>query len=161
MNRTRRSFLGVSTGAAAGLLGLAGAGTAMADDGRTRRLRGLVGAWDVVTTVVQQNAVFPALLTFTSDGIVLADEPPSPFETTGHGNWISTGRRTAAFTFHTLVGSAEGRCPSASRSSGSWSSPRAARAGAGRSTSSSRIRAAPSCSTTPGRSPGRASRSSG
>jgi hypothetical protein len=87
---------------------LAGAGTTLADNDPPRRLRRLVGAWDVIPTVVIQNTVFPALLTFTSDGIVLADEPPSPFETTGHGNWVSTGRRSAAFTFMALIGSAEG-----------------------------------------------------
>lgn len=36
------------------------------------------------------------------------DEPPSPFETSGHGNWISTGRRDVAYTFVALIGSAEG-----------------------------------------------------
>jgi hypothetical protein len=47
-------------------------------------------------------------LTFTEDGNVIADEPPSPFETSGHGNWVSTGRRSAAYTFIALIGSAEG-----------------------------------------------------
>lgn len=73
-----------------------------------QRLAKLVGSWQVETTVVQQAVTFPALLTFTSDGIVIADEPPSPFETSGHGNWIATGPDTANFTFLALIGSADG-----------------------------------------------------
>jgi hypothetical protein len=72
------------------------------------RLTKLTGSWQMETTVVQQATTFPALLTFTSDGIVIADEPPSPFETSGHGNWIATGPDTANFTFLALIGSAEG-----------------------------------------------------
>ena len=44
----------------------------------TDTLDQLVGSWAVEVTVVQQDAVFPALITFTSDGLVLADEPPMP-----------------------------------------------------------------------------------
>ena len=47
-------------------------------------------------------------MTFTEDGNVIADEPPSPFETSGHGNWISTGHNEAAYTFVSLIGSAAG-----------------------------------------------------
>ena len=47
-------------------------------------------------------------MTFTSDGIVLGDEPPMPFETTAHGNWIATGPLEAAYTFVALIGNAEG-----------------------------------------------------
>jgi hypothetical protein len=72
------------------------------------RMAKLVGAWQVETTVVNQGTTFPALLTFTSDGIVLADEPPSPFETTGHGAWAATGPDSADFTFVALIGSEEG-----------------------------------------------------
>lgn len=68
------------------------------------RLRGLAGGWSVQVTTEIQQASFPALISFTSDGIVLADEPPSPFETTGHGNWVAVGPREAAFTFRVLVG---------------------------------------------------------
>ena len=71
-------------------------------------LKGLVGAWVVETTVVEQNAIFPALLTFTSDGLVFGDEPPAPFETTAHGNWVTTGPQSAAFTFLALIGSEAG-----------------------------------------------------
>lgn len=72
------------------------------------RLERLVGSWQVETTVVKQAAAFPSLFTFTDDGIVIADEPPSPFETSGHGNWVATGADTADFTFLALIGSAEG-----------------------------------------------------
>jgi hypothetical protein len=72
------------------------------------KLDGLVGSWKVSVTVVKQDATFPGLLTFTSDGIVLADEPPSPFETTGHGAWEATGKDSADFTFVALIGSESG-----------------------------------------------------
>ena len=68
----------------------------------------VVGSWAVEVTVVQQDAVFPALITFTSDGIVLADKPPSPFETTGHGAWVATGPDSADYTFVALIGSESG-----------------------------------------------------
>ena len=73
-------------------------------DAPGKRLQKLAGAWSVETTVVLQQATFPTLMTFTSDGIVLADEPPNPLETTGHGNWVATGRRSAAFTFRAFIG---------------------------------------------------------
>jgi len=72
------------------------------------QLKKLVGAWQIQATAEGQGITFPGLVTFTSDGVVLADEPPSPFETTAHGAWIATGPRTAAFTFLTLVGSQAG-----------------------------------------------------
>jgi hypothetical protein len=68
----------------------------------------LHGSWNVVVTTELQATIFPALLTFSDDGGLIADEPPSPFETSGHGNWISAGRREAAYTFVSLIGSAEG-----------------------------------------------------
>ncbi len=68
----------------------------------------LLGSWNVVVTTEVQGITFPALLTFSSDGGMIADEPPSPFETSGHGNWISAGRREVAYTFVSLIGSAEG-----------------------------------------------------
>jgi hypothetical protein len=74
-------------------------------DNRSDKLH---GSWNVVVTTEIQGATFPALLTFTSDGSLIADEPPSPFETSGHGNWVSTGPGQVAYTFVTLVGSAEG-----------------------------------------------------
>lgn len=73
-----------------------------------QRLAKLVGSWQVETTVVQLAVTFPALFTFTSDGILITDEPPTPFETSGHGNWVATGPATADFTFLALIGSAEG-----------------------------------------------------
>ncbi len=81
--------------------------TAQAGD-NDRQVKQLLGSWEVVATTEIQNATFPALLTFTSDGSVIADEPPSPFETSGHGSWVSAGPGQMAYTFVTLVGSAEG-----------------------------------------------------
>jgi hypothetical protein len=86
------------------LAALIGSQPSQAQIGAIKRLEKLAGAWSVNVTVEIQQATFPALITFTSDGIVLADEPPSPFETTGHGNWVATGPREAAFTFRVLVG---------------------------------------------------------
>ena len=43
-----------------------------------------VGAWIVEVTMPGQ-AAFPGLLTFSSDGTLMATESPSPFESTGHG----------------------------------------------------------------------------
>ena len=70
--------------------------------------RSLYGSWNVVVTTEIQGSTFPALLTFTSDGGVIADETPSPFETSGHGNWVSIGRGQVAYTFVALIGNAEG-----------------------------------------------------
>ncbi len=36
----------------------------------------LLGSWNAVVTTEIQNATFPALLTFTSDGSLITDEPP-------------------------------------------------------------------------------------
>ena len=66
----------------------------------------LVGSWNVEIAPSGQGAA-PGLMTFTSDGIVLGDEPPMPFETTAHGNWTATGSREAAYTFVALIGNAE------------------------------------------------------
>src|SRR4051794_11048925 len=79
-----------------------------AQAGENDRQEQLFGSWNVVATTVGQGTTFPALLTFNDDGSMLADEPPSPFETSGHGNWVSTGRREVAYTFVALIGSAEG-----------------------------------------------------
>lgn len=73
------------------------------------QLEKLVGSWSVAATMAEQNATFPCLLTFIRDGIVVADEPPLPFETTAHGAWVSTGPDTAAYTFVGLVGGTEGK----------------------------------------------------
>ncbi len=69
--------------------------------------KSVVGSWNLVITVVNQNSIFPGLITFSSDGNVIADETPSPLETSGHGSWISTGANRGAYTFVFLIGSAE------------------------------------------------------
>ena len=76
--------------------------------GAQAKLPGIVGSWLVTTTVVKQGSTFPSLLTFTGDGIVLADETPALYETTGHGAWEATGKDSANFTFIALVGSESG-----------------------------------------------------
>ncbi len=63
--------------------------------------------------------MFPALLTFTGDGIVLADEPPLLYETTGHGAWTAAGKSGADFTFVSLVGSESGALSATMRVAGS------------------------------------------
>jgi hypothetical protein len=67
----------------------------------------LYGSWNVeVMTVNQPQAdgshKFPALLSFGAEGVVIADEPPGPGETSGHGNWITNDDGTVSFTFTAL-----------------------------------------------------------
>ena len=62
----------------------------------------IFGSWSVVVTTVGQGVTFPALLTFTSDGSVLADEPPAAGETTGHGNWLRGSHGQVNLTFVSL-----------------------------------------------------------
>ena len=66
-----------------------------------------VGSWRVNATVVKQNATFPGLMTFFSDGNVMADESPNPQETSGHGSWARTGPNEGVYTFVFLIGSPE------------------------------------------------------
>lgn len=73
-------------------------------DNRSDRLH---GSWNVVAATPGQGA-FPALLTFTGDGSVLADESPAPFESTGHGNWVNRSHGEVGYTFVALYGSAQG-----------------------------------------------------
>jgi hypothetical protein len=78
----------------------------------------LVGSWSSTITAVDMGVTAPGLLSFTSDGIVLGDEPPNPFETTAHGNWVSTGALDAAYTFLFLTGSPEGKLSSKGKVTG-------------------------------------------
>jgi hypothetical protein len=75
------------------------------EDNREQKL---LGAWNVEVTTVAQGTTFPALLTFTPGGGMIADEPPLPFETSGHGNWVKHGGDKVAYTFVALIGSTEG-----------------------------------------------------
>ena len=107
MKRTRTIALSIVGLISALLLAtLAIAQTAQAN--ANNRSEKLLGSWNVVVTTEVQGTTFPALLTFSDDGGMIADEPPIPFETSGHGNWVSAGRREAAYTFVSLIGSAEG-----------------------------------------------------
>src|SRR5262245_21806905 len=107
MNRKRTLALSV-LGLISTLLIAAVAVAQTAQASANNRSKELLGAWNVVVTTEVQGTTFPALLTFSGDGGMIADEPPSPFETSGHGNWVSVDRRKAAYTFVSLIGSAEG-----------------------------------------------------
>ena len=67
-----------------------------------------VGAWLVAVAMPGQDH-FPGLLTFNSDGTLIASESPSPFESTGHGSWQMSAEGTVAYTFVALFGNAEGK----------------------------------------------------
>lgn|GEM_PF-6626464 len=69
----------------------------------------ITGAWNVEATTNNQGQSFSGLITFFADGIMIANEPPGPGETTGHGNWISTGDDTIAYTFVSMVGDPGGK----------------------------------------------------
>jgi len=107
MKRTHTIALSI-VGLISALLLAALAITQTAQANGNSRSEKLFGSWNVVVTTETQGTTFPALLTFSEDGGMIADEPPSPFETSGHGNWVSTGRREVAYTFVSLIGSAEG-----------------------------------------------------
>jgi hypothetical protein len=62
----------------------------------------ILGSWSVDATATTVPAGFPALLTFTADGAVLADEAPMPGETTGHGNWVRGSHGEVRYTFWAL-----------------------------------------------------------
>jgi hypothetical protein len=68
--------------------------------------RDWVGSWNAQITVVKQGANFPGFMTFFEDGNLLADESPSPLETSGHGAWTKTGDKQAAYSFGALIGDA-------------------------------------------------------
>jgi hypothetical protein len=71
------------------------------------QLQKLFGWWNVEVSSPSQGT-FPALVTFTSDGSVIASESPLPFEGSGHGNWLSRGDGEVGYTFVALFGSQEG-----------------------------------------------------
>ena len=68
----------------------------------------IVGSWSVAVTTPSQGT-FPALLTFTSDGTVAGAESPGPFESSGHGSWVSRDNGEVAYTFLSLFGSSESK----------------------------------------------------
>jgi hypothetical protein len=68
----------------------------------------LYGSWHVEVTLPAQGATFPALITFGAGGSVITDEPPSPGETSGHGNWTSAEDGTVSYTFVALFSGEEG-----------------------------------------------------
>lgn len=70
----------------------------------------LVGSWHVAVSTPTQGT-FPALITFGAEGTVLSAESPGPFESAGHGNWITrdNGAGSVAFTLVALLGSQESK----------------------------------------------------
>jgi hypothetical protein len=82
-------------------------GNANAENGLER----LTGSWNVEIATAEHGGG-PGLMTFTSDGIVMGDEAPLPFETAAHGNWIASGAGQAAYTFVAFIGNAEMKPPS-------------------------------------------------
>ena len=71
---------------------------ASVDDGPKK----LPGSWNVAV-VSDLQGPFPGLLTFNEDGGMVGDPPPTPLESTSHGNWIRTGPRAIAYTFVALI----------------------------------------------------------
>ena len=68
--------------------------------------KALPGSWEVAGETPAQGQ-FRALITFTSDGSLIANEP-SAFETAGHGSWTTTEANQVAYTFVAFIGSATG-----------------------------------------------------
>ena len=104
---SKRTFVMAVLGVIGSLLMTTFAVTQTTLAGEDNRQEKLLGSWNAEVTTVAQGTTFPALLTFTADGSVIADEPPSPFETSGHGNWLRRGDKIA-YTFVSLIGSAQG-----------------------------------------------------
>ena len=68
--------------------------------------KNLAGSWAVTGQTALQGT-FYALMTFNSDGTVIADEP-SAYETAGHGAWQEIGHGQIGYTFVALIGSSTG-----------------------------------------------------
>jgi hypothetical protein len=73
-----------------------------------KQVEKLLGSWNADITTLNQGT-FPALMTFTSDGSVIAAESPIQFESSGHGNWNNKTSGDVAYTFTALYGSEEGK----------------------------------------------------
>ena len=56
----------------------------------------MIGSWD--SKIITTDATFDCLITMTSDGVILGDDP-APWETTAHGNWVSSGPNQVNYTF--------------------------------------------------------------
>ncbi|MEN3334945.1 MAG: hypothetical protein V7641_4310 [Blastocatellia bacterium] len=70
---------------------------------QTKVVKAMPGSWSVNGDTAAQGE-FKALITFNSDGTMIADEP-SAFETAGHGTWIFKGGSEVGYTFIVLIGS--------------------------------------------------------
>ena len=72
--------------------------------GEKPRFDKLVGTWNI--ELVDK---IPALLAFTSDGIMLGERPLHPGEAPAVGTWISTSPKSGAYTFKSLIADATGK----------------------------------------------------
>ena len=77
--------------------------------GEKPRFEKLVGTWNIEFPDLKPADRVPALLVFTSDGIVLGERPPRPGEAPAMGTWISTSPKSGAYTFKVIVGDATGK----------------------------------------------------
>lgn len=77
-------------------------------DARSAGTENLVGSWSVEASTPTQGA-FPVLITFTTDGSVITDESPLPFESSGHGSWVSNTDGEVMYTFLALFGGEDGK----------------------------------------------------
>jgi len=64
----------------------------------------MVGSWDaqIITTYATVNC----LMTISSDGTILGEDP-SPSDTTTHGNWVSSGSDQIKYTLRYIVTSSD------------------------------------------------------
>jgi hypothetical protein len=103
----------LKTGAAAGAGVLVAAGPAGADDGNGNASNAAVGSWfGTVTATNPPLGSFNSILSIHEGGVVNESRryyvvPPPPFpnllETTGHGAWKRTGRRSVELFFRFLL----------------------------------------------------------
>jgi len=74
------------------------------DAGKKLQFDKLVGTWNIA---LPDPA--PALLVFTSDGILLGERPLHPGEAPAMGTWISTSPKSGAYTFKAIIADATGK----------------------------------------------------
>jgi len=106
--KNKRMFLAVALGMIT-VVSIAWVAIAQAAGQSTNnRQEKLLGSWNVEAATPGQGT-FPALLTFSADGSVIADESPNPFESSGHGNWDGREHGEIAYTFVALFGGQDGK----------------------------------------------------
>ena len=60
----------------------------------------MVGSWDA--KIIVPGAIFNCLITMTGDGVIFGNDP-APWETTAHGNWVSSGKNQVKYTFMYII----------------------------------------------------------